>query len=179
MPILKVRVDKEYGVVGNEVHERRCGSEVLQSVFRFGREGRGARVYVKTGVLPGWVPTEEADGVRSRSKAEKAVIEALPQNGELTVSEITQRVDYTMDTVRKKLRKLQEENVVEKQGTKKGTRWKTNGLSDLDKEFAVDIETEDINKDSIYSNVTVEENEAIYENIDITSGEYTLNHLRE
>jgi hypothetical protein len=150
-------LDKEYGFIGDKVHRRRCQSEVLQSVFRSGREGSGATVYVKTGALPDWVPMEEADGVKSRPESEKEVIEKLAQNGESTASEIAHMVDYAENTVREKLRYLHKEGVVEKKGRNRGTSWKPDGLSDVNKKFEVDVDPEKSDPHNIYNNTTSEE----------------------
>lgn len=48
--------DRSYGAFGDEILENMREHVVLQAAMRFGRDGKGATVYLHTGAIPEWVP---------------------------------------------------------------------------------------------------------------------------
>lgn len=71
-----------YGGFGDHILRHMRENETLQAAMRFGRDGRGATVYVHTNTLPDWVPLagEPPESgncvIRTRSDGERAVIDA-------------------------------------------------------------------------------------------------------
>lgn len=83
-----------YGA-GDPIHEHMTENTVYQAILRFGRDGRGARVYVHTDAIPDWVPHREGIIVKTWSDGEREVIETLCKLGEQewTTAELAEHID--------------------------------------------------------------------------------------
>jgi len=113
----KFGLDKSYGDLGDEILEHMRENQVLQALFRFAREGKGARVYVDTVALPGWVPVVAPpweSTIDTWSPAEQDVMESLKQLGDARTSEIAKAADRSPRTVRKVLGDISSNIVAER-----------------------------------------------------------------
>jgi hypothetical protein len=77
----------DYGETGDRIHEH-MKTETLQAMFRFGRDGNGATVYVDSDVLPDWVPVHGHGEVATTCDGLRGTIEALEDLGTATTAEI-------------------------------------------------------------------------------------------
>jgi hypothetical protein len=78
----------DYGETGNRIHEH-MKRATLQAMFRFGRDGNGATVYVDSDVLPDWVPVHGHGDVTTTCDGLRGTIEALEDlDGPATTAEI-------------------------------------------------------------------------------------------
>jgi hypothetical protein len=105
----------DYGPGGNQVHEH-MQRETLQAMFRFGRDGDGATVYVDTDVLPDWVPVHGRGEVTTMCDGLRGTIEALEElDGPATTAEIEAHdsVGITARRVRSRLGDLRDLGAVE------------------------------------------------------------------
>lgn len=113
--------------------------QVVQAIFRFGRHD-GATVFVHTGAVPDWILTNspidsERDVFRrTRSDGEQQVIDALDDGGELTVTEIVDRVDTEQRNVYDRLGLLEDDGLVEQVGSMQPYHWRL-----VDVEFDADV----------------------------------------
>jgi hypothetical protein len=98
-------------------------SKVLQGVFRFARNGQGTIVYVKTGVLPDWVPTvaEPSDTtIKSWREGQRDIISALAQLGRGRAKEVAEEADRSSQYARQVLNELCQHGVVSKKSAEDG-----------------------------------------------------------
>jgi hypothetical protein len=104
----------EYGETGDRIHEH-MKTETLQAMFRFGRDGDGATVYVDSDVLPDWVPVHGHGEVATTCDGLRGTIEALEDLGTATTAEITDHdaVGITPQVVRDRLADLRDLGAVE------------------------------------------------------------------
>jgi len=78
-----------YGSFGDEVLTHMREHETLQAAMRFGRDGRGAVVYVHTNTLPEWVPLAgEGRVVTTWSDGMRQVVRAVEDLGGAPTAEI-------------------------------------------------------------------------------------------
>jgi len=100
----------EYGETGDRIHEH-MKTETLQAMFRFGRDGNGATVYVDSDVLPDWVPVHGHGEVATTCDGLRGTIEALEDlDGPSTTAEIEDHdaVQITPQAIRNRLETLRE-----------------------------------------------------------------------
>lgn len=83
-----------YGAFGDKVLTHMREHDTLQAAMRFGRDGKGATVYVHTDTLPDWVPTAgEGRVIRTRSDGERQVLDAIDGQRYWTTREIADHPD--------------------------------------------------------------------------------------
>ena len=103
-------------------------NEIVQAVFRFGRE-EGATVLVQTSAIPDWLCTEEpVDAIdRFRHEGEQNILRCMKtsESDLLSTSDIAHCADLHKSTVHRHLQKLREENEVRliNDGTGQGYFW--------------------------------------------------------
>lgn len=108
----------DYGRVGNQIRTHMREHETLQAAMRFGRDGRGAVVYVHTNTLPEWVPLAgEGRVLQTWSDGMRSVIRAARDLGEWTTTEIAAHpdVDVSRRQVLTHLETLRERGVLSRQ----------------------------------------------------------------
>ena len=79
----------DYSADGNQIRTHMTEHETLQAAMRFGRDGKGAVVFVHTNTLPAWVPLAgEARVLKVWCPGMKGVVEALADLSEATTAEV-------------------------------------------------------------------------------------------
>lgn len=142
-------LDYQNDVANDKLETTRQG-EVFQAAMRAGRSAEAeATVYIATGMIPEWLSTtpvgqKQRDDAfdacnRTRSEAERDVIATLRHEDEISGSEVGRRADLPGSTAREILRGLQDDDVVEKTGVRKGARWQDTGLDRLNAAGEVDL----------------------------------------
>lgn len=142
-------LDYQSDVANDNLETTRQG-EVFQAAMRAGRSADAeATVYIATGMIPEWLSTtpvgrEQQGGtfdacIRTRSEAERDVIMTLRREDEISGGEVARRADLPASTARGILRTLQDDDVVEKTGVRKGARWHDTGLDRLNAAGEVDL----------------------------------------
>lgn len=98
-----------YSHVGDEIYHHFVHNRVLQAIYRFGRDGSGATVYVATGALPDRIcPDERVEVSPFRGEKKRAVSNVLrehPDQG-FTANEIANRIDCSTRHVRTVFKEL-------------------------------------------------------------------------
>lgn len=118
---------------------------VLQALFRFARQGKGATVYVDTVALPDWVPVvsdPEATTIDTWSKAERDIIESLRRLEEARTKEIADAADRSSRMVRRDLGDIPADLVSERRaedGRGGAKVWINQGLESYNPHGQVDL----------------------------------------
>jgi predicted transcriptional regulator len=113
--------------------------EVLQAVMRFGRDNKGATVYVHTSALPDWVPRKQGEVVRKRHAGERSVITALGDLGSGTTNEIASEADCSAQLASDHLGQLEDEGHVTRRKDGRNTVWSFDSPINLNENFAVNL----------------------------------------
>lgn len=131
-----------YGEFGDKVRRHMLDHETLQAVMRFGRDGRGATVYVHTNTLPEWVPvTDEARIIKAWSRGTRDVIKVAAELEFWRTSDLAQHPDIDIGErqIRNILHDLTDQGYVDVSREGRGYRWQNIGLSGaLDDTLTVD-----------------------------------------
>ncbi|SNR48038.1 MarR family transcriptional regulator [Halorubrum vacuolatum] len=136
-----------YGRFGDQVLQHMREHDTLQAAMRFGRDGRGAVVYVHTDTLPEWVPlVGEGRVVTTWSDGMKAVVHALEELGEATTAAIVEHpaVDLSRQQVFNHLETLRERGVLTREQDEEDGRrvvWRDEGLHCLGEHGDVDLDS--------------------------------------
>jgi hypothetical protein len=103
----------EYGETGDRIHEH-MKTETLQAMFRFGRDGNGATVYVDSDVLPDWVSVHGHGEVATTCDGLRGTIEALEDLETATTAEIEdhEAVEIKGCQIRRHIDRLRETGAV-------------------------------------------------------------------
>jgi hypothetical protein len=104
-------MEQDFGDLGNELLRGMRENEVLQAAMRFGRDSKGANVYIHTSALPEWVPLQERlfnTSINKWSDGMKDILTALEasEKSEWKTKEITNQVKVSEQQVRTHLHKL-------------------------------------------------------------------------
>lgn len=133
--------DLSYGPFGNDILTHMREHDTLQAAMRFGRDGKGATVYVHTNTLPEWVPIAGEGRVhRTWSDGRKAVLEAAAGRDEWTTAELASDVSIGERQVRNHLHDLVSEGVVNALHRGNGFVWRDDGLHRVSDHGDVDLE---------------------------------------
>ena len=124
---------------GDHVLRQMREYEVLQAVMRFGRDKKGATVYVHTSALPEWVPRKQGEVVRKRSDGERDVITALRRVNSGTTNEIASKADCSDQLASKHLGQLEDEGHVDRQRNGRNVVWSFVSSTGLNENFAIDL----------------------------------------
>jgi len=121
------------GGVGDDVLQHMREHETLQAVMRFGRDGRGATVYVHTNTLPGWVEdvlAGEGQVIGTWSDGMRQVLDTVRDRCEWTTREIAEHPAVEIGTrqVRDHLHTLVERGSVDREIEGNGFVWRDDGL---------------------------------------------------
>jgi hypothetical protein len=121
------------GGVGDDVLRHMREHETLQAVMRFGRDGRGATVYVHTNTLPGWVEdvlAGEGRVIGTWSDGMRQVLDTVRDRCEWTTREIAEHPAVEIGTrqVRDHLHTLVERGFVDREIEGNGFVWRDDGL---------------------------------------------------
>lgn len=113
---------------------------VAQAILRFGRED-GASVFVHSAAMPAWMKSVcHEHHVTLRSGGERAVIRALRELAEGTTSEIAEQAEVSDDTARKHLKELEDQGLVDRQGTDHRIIWvSVNEISEVSPTVNFDV----------------------------------------
>ena len=136
--------------VANDVLESTRRGEVFQAAMRAGRTpDTKATVYIATGMVPEWLSTSvlgkhNSDGsfdscLKTWTDAEEAVITFLQKQDGVSGNQIANKIGFATSTVRDTLRKLRDEDLIEKQGARRGATWHAKNLSNLNAAGEVDL----------------------------------------
>jgi hypothetical protein len=168
-------VNLSYGDgVGDDVLRHMREHETLQAVMRFGRDGRGATVYVHTNTLPAWIeddddPVLAGEGrvIQTWSNGMRQVLDAASDLDEWTTAEIADHpaVEVQERQVRKHLHRLVERGYVGVEIEGNGFVWRDDGLHRVN-EYG-DVELAPVNLDELSN-----EGSAVV----ARSSSYTWNH---
>ncbi len=124
---------------GDHVLRQMREYEVLQAIMRFGRDKKGATVYVHTSALPDWVPRKRGEVVRKRSDGERDVIVALRKINSGTTSKIASEANCSDQLTSKHLGQLENEGHVNRQRNGRNVFWSFTSTTNLNENFAVDL----------------------------------------
>jgi len=118
-------MDLDYGEFGNKILHHMREHEVLQAVLRFGRDGRGANIYVHTAALPEWVPVEAEGHIHMWGKGTSEIIRVLECDGpnRWRTSDVAEEVGITPRQARTNLGQLADAGYIEKEKEGRGFTW--------------------------------------------------------
>lgn len=126
-----------YGPFGDKVLHHFRENEVAQAALRFGRDGRGAVVYLNTSAIPEWIPLYKSGRLLAlRSEGERQVIAALRELGSGRTADITEHdiVDLSPQQIRNHLNQLVERGFVRRgkdPEDRRAVRWEDVGLEKI------------------------------------------------
>lgn len=136
-----------YGDAADELLEFMRESKTLQAMFRFGRDGDGAMVYVHTNTLPDWVPVHGyTDTIKTWSAGERGVIEALRDGATGGTNEVAAHDAVTVSErqTRRILKGLAERGVVHREFEGNGYVWDGANLKKLNDHGEVEFVVHDL-----------------------------------
>jgi hypothetical protein len=105
-----------YGRVGDKIYQHIVRNRILQAIYRFGRDGAGATVYVATGATPSLIrPDEDIQVSPFRGEKKRTVSRVLRQNPEegFTDEKMANRIECDPRHVRTAFRELREGEYVD------------------------------------------------------------------
>jgi hypothetical protein len=114
-----------YGHIGNKIYEHMVHNRILQAIYRFGRDGSGATVYLATSATPQLVRPDECIDVRPfKGEEKRAVSRVLRQNPQrgFTAQQVANRVDCTPRHVRTAFQELLDNGYVDTETGLIGTK---------------------------------------------------------
>lgn len=117
-----------YGRVGDKIYHHIVHNRILQAVYRFGRDGAGATVYVATGATPSWIrPDERIQVSPFRGEKKRAISRVLRENPEagFTDEKMATRIDCEPRHVRTAFSELREGSYVDTVVGCNGMKWYT------------------------------------------------------
>lgn len=133
----------DYGESGNDILQHMREHETLQAVMRFGRDGKGANVYVHTATLPDWVSINDSLRVKLWSEGMREIINVL-QNKEQeywTTSDVDNDlgVSITQRQIRNNMDKLADAGYLDKHQTDAGSanKYEATSLPEINPEGVV------------------------------------------
>lgn len=134
--------DLSYGSFGDTILTHMREHETLQAAMRFGRDGKGATVYIHTDTLPEWVPIN-GDGrvLDTWSDGRKEVLEAAAGRDEWTTAELANDVSIGERQVRNHLHDLVCDGVVDAEHRGNGFVWRDGGLHRVSDHGEIDLDT--------------------------------------
>ena len=131
-------VNLSYGSgIGDDVLRHMREHETLQAVMRFGRDGRGATVYVHTNTLPAWIedgddPVLAGQGrvIQTWSDGMRQLLDVAKELDEWTTAEIADHpaVEIGERQVRDHLHTLAKRGYVNREVEGNGFVWRDDGL---------------------------------------------------
>jgi len=128
--------DLDYGIPDQPFLRHYREHKIAQAVLRFGRT-TAATVYIHTSVLPKWLAEmvtvgPEAVVIKERSEGQRAVIQALLNEGPGTAAEIAGREQVSIGEkqTRDWLKQLRSEDYVSRDDSQPYT-WVADGLGDV------------------------------------------------
>ncbi|MFC3957553.1 bifunctional DNA primase/polymerase [Halovivax cerinus] len=145
---LEAGVTTDYGETGNDLAEHMTVAQTTQAIFRFGRDGNGAVVYVHTNTLPDWMPaSDDARVVRTRADGEREVIAAAQALGrEFTTADVAAEVSISERQVRTHLHRLADRDALDVEIEGCGFVWRDDGLHRLNEHGEVELEPVDLDE---------------------------------
>ncbi|SEV98357.1 Penicillinase repressor [Natrinema salifodinae] len=123
-------VNLTYGDFGDKILTHMREHQTLQAMFRFGRDGNGARVYINTNTLPDWIePHDEARVVRCWSDGERQILEVINDLDEWKTSDLIEHPDIEISKrqIHRVLNKLTERGYVTKTRKGRALVWRADG----------------------------------------------------
>lgn len=127
-------METDFGEFGNQILHGMRENDVLQAVMRFGRDSRGATVYVHTAALPEWVEREKPiSKIHPWSEGMKEALDTIKEldKAEWRTKEIAERVSVSANQVRDHLKTLESYNYVNCQNEGRGFTWSDQALDDI------------------------------------------------
>lgn len=128
----------DFGPVGNHILHSMREHEVLQAILRFGRDRRGARVYVHTAAIPGWVEVSKQFPTihywdRPPKKGKRQVITAIQdlEESEWRTKTIEERVSLGSSQTKNTLDFLCEHEFIDYREEGRGFTWFDRNLSEI------------------------------------------------
>lgn len=117
-----------YGRVGDRIYHHIVHNRILQAIYRFGRDGSGATVYMATGATPSWIrPDERIQVSPFRGEKKRSVSQVLRENPEegFTDEKMATRIDCEPRHVRTAFSELREGGYVDTVVDWKRRKWYT------------------------------------------------------
>jgi hypothetical protein len=123
--------DLTYGSFGDSYLRHVREHNVVQAALRFGRGTTPATVYLATGAVPEWFPTERVPGVvRPRFEGEQAVLQALTDRRRASTSTLAEAAGLSERQTRRHLNRLADEGHVHREGSGPATEHVVDDLPD-------------------------------------------------
>lgn len=141
--------DLSYGVYGDHILTHMREHQTLQAIMRFGRDGRGAAVFVHTNTLPEWVPHQTGMVVKSYTDGEKKVINALGRldiDDGIRTAAVAEEAGMSPRQTLRILTELRERGYLDAETEAKGFIWRDDGLHRISENGSVecDVELDDL-----------------------------------
>jgi hypothetical protein len=139
-------VDLEYSGIGEAIHQHMTHHETMQAVMRFGRDGKGATVYVHTNTLPDWVPVAGEGRVpRVWSDGMKQILEAANDYDQWRTSDLADHpvVEIGERQIRGHLHTLADRGLLTVRVEGRGFVWQDDGLHRVNEHGDVALPTLD------------------------------------
>ena len=102
-------MEQDFGDYGNKILYGMRENEVLQAILRFGRDGKGASVYVHTAAIPEWVKRDSrVVDIHSWPSGMEEIFQVIRQEGrpEWRTKDVSSKVSITEQQVRDHLHTL-------------------------------------------------------------------------
>ena len=129
--------DLSYGTASDEILRSMRENEVLQAVLRFGRDSKGATVYVHTAALPAWVnPVHLIADIYAWENRGSSILEILEtitesDTREWRTSDISESVGVSANTTRKHLKRLASYGFVSNRREGQGFVWRVEDVDSI------------------------------------------------
>ena len=126
VPVREKRLS--YGRIGDKIYHHFVHNRILQAIYRFGRDGGGATVYVSTGAIPEWVrPDENIQVEPFRGEKKRAISRILRENPKkgFTDKKMATQVNCGPRHVRNAFSELRENGYVDTVNGLNGKTWYT------------------------------------------------------
>lgn len=127
-------MDADYGSFGNAILHGMREQEVLQAVMRFGRDKKGATVYVHTAALPEWVErSSPVSTIQKWCPGIKEIFSAIQSHPEETWvgNDIADRVSISYQQVMTHLGTLEDFDYISSEKSGKQKIWSDRSLDSI------------------------------------------------
>lgn len=117
---------QDFGDYGNQILHGMRENEVLQAILRFGRDGKGASVYVHTAAIPPWVKRDgEVVDIHSWPPGMEEILQVIRQEGkpEWRTRDVSSKVSISEQQVRDHLHTLVDFGFVSVKKKGRGYLW--------------------------------------------------------